>query len=240
MNHIFSNSGVLKAKKLCVITGASSGIGFETLKVFYVNNWRCVAISIDKSKQKGLFRDMPEVIPVVCDISDKEAIKASFNKIYEMNGNIDCLVNSAGVGLVRGINDIEFEELDSVLRINLEGTVMCIKEVLPYMKEGSIVNICSKAGKKGSKNSLAYCASKFGLIGLSESIALDLVNTNVRLFVINPGLTNTPMSQTLFPKSALKAIPATEVADTIFFAAEKLHHVRYACIDIYGIMDLKG
>ena len=115
---------------------------------------------------------------------------------------INILVNNAGIVFVKKLLDTSEEEWDKTIDINLKGAFLCIKEVLPFMIEnrfGIVINVSSGAGKTGFPDISAYCASKFGMIGLTESLAWEVANYNVRVMAICPGEVDTKMQQDVDP-----------------------------------------
>jgi NAD(P)-dependent dehydrogenase (short-subunit alcohol dehydrogenase family) len=117
--------------------------------------------------------------------------------VLERFGRIDCLVNNAGVLAVGPLVRVPVAALDRMLAINLRGPMLLTRAVLPPMlrqPSGSIVNVASQLGKFGAAAYAGYCASKFGLVGFTETLAEELARTNVRVWAVCPGLVDTPMA----------------------------------------------
>lgn len=132
---------------------------------------------------------------VRCDVTDEQSVTAATESTLESFGQIDILVNSAGVtGLTARVEDSELKEWERVLAINLTGTFLTCKAVIRTMRErgyGRIVNVSSIAGKEGNPNQAAYSASKAGVIGFTKSIARENADTDIRVNCITPSITAT-------------------------------------------------
>jgi 3-oxoacyl-[acyl-carrier protein] reductase len=137
------------------------------------------------------------ILGLKCDVSKHSEVKTLVDVSVKRFGRIDVLVNNAGIVYFKNIMDTTEEEWDKTIDTNLKGVFLFTKEVLPYMienKSGVIINVSSGAGKYGFPNLSAYCASKFGVIGLTESIAKEVTDTyNVKIMAICPGGVDTKM-----------------------------------------------
>ena len=132
-----------------------------------------------------------------CDVSKNSDVKSLVDISIKRFGKIDILVNNAGIVYYKNIIDTTEEEWDKTIDINLKGVFLFTKEVLSHMiknkSSGVIVNVSSSAGKSGFLHLSAYCASKFGIIGLTESIAKEVAGNNVKVIAICPGGVDTDM-----------------------------------------------
>ncbi|HEX4426104.1 MAG TPA: SDR family oxidoreductase [Terriglobales bacterium] len=135
---------------------------------------------------------------VTCDISDLNSVNALAAHVEKKHGRVDILVNNAGVGAFKSpLHEMSPEAWDKVLNINLRGVFYCIRAFAPTMikaRGGHIVNISSLAGKNALPNGAAYAASKWGLNGLSYSVAEELRAHNIRVSVVCPGSVHTDLS----------------------------------------------
>lgn len=186
-----------------LITGGSSGIGLAIASML-LEEGMAVAIaardkqkldqarqSLEKTEKKGA-----KVIAIPADVSKAEQVAAFVEQAVDAFGRIDLLVNNAGIARFNPIEDLSEEDWDETQNINLKGAFLCTKAVLPVMKRqgsGYVVNISSVAGKSGFTGASAYCASKFGMIGLTESLLEEAIQHQIRATAICPGYVATPM-----------------------------------------------
>ena len=137
------------------------------------------------------------ILGLKCDVSKHSDVKTLVDVTINKFGKIDILVNNAGIVYFKSLLDTTEDEWDSITDINLKSIFLTTKEVLPHMirnkSGGVIVNVSSGAGKSGFPNLSAYCASKFGVIGLTESIAKEVTGNNVKVMAICPGGVDTDM-----------------------------------------------
>jgi NAD(P)-dependent dehydrogenase (short-subunit alcohol dehydrogenase family) len=139
-----------------------------------------------------------KIIGRVCDVSVSSQVNNLVNEALDIYGQIDVLINNAGVTYVKKLVDTTEEQWDNTLDINLKGTFLFCKSIIPYMirqNQRAIINVSSGAGKVGFENISAYCASKFGMIGLTESLAHGVADYNIRVMTICPGQVATKMQE---------------------------------------------
>lgn len=185
----------LSADSTAVITGASSGIGRATaLALADVGLGLCLlarseeslrAIS-DEAKRRGA----RAVLVAACDVREEASVAAAVNAALARFDRIDILINSAGLSLNGAVDGYALDDWHTVIETNLTGTFLTCRAMLPAMKRqggGQIINISSGAGRNGIKNMAAYCASKFGVVGFTEALALEVRNQNIRVAVLLPG-----------------------------------------------------
>ena len=143
------------------------------------------------------------------DVSSKESVKNVVTNILKDRGSIDCLVNNAGVGIFKFAEDLTESEVDQMIDINLKGTIYCSQEVIGAMKKqnkGLIVNIVSASGTVAKSTESVYSASKFGVRGFSEALALELKDTKIHIFSAYMGNMQTNLWGNHYRKKFLKAI----------------------------------
>jgi NAD(P)-dependent dehydrogenase (short-subunit alcohol dehydrogenase family) len=181
---------------VCVVTGASSGIGRRTALDLAAQGARVCAVA----RRRALLEELVAELGgggeghsmFVCDVADRDQVRALANHVSTTYQRCDVLVNSAGHsdgGAFEGPDDID--RLERVMTVNFYGTVYCTGELLPLLEQSapsSIVNISSMAGRLGLGGSAPYCASKFAVCGFSESLHLDLAARGVCVSLIEPGL----------------------------------------------------
>jgi len=186
--------------QVALITGGSSGIGFAIAQVL-VAEGMTVAITARAPKRlekaaAALRAKGGRVIAASTDVSLASEVKTFVDQVIAETGRIDVLVNNAGIFRLGEIADLSEADWEAVQNINLKGAFLCTKAVLPTMKaqqSGYVINISSVAGKTGFGSASAYCASKFGMIGLTESLLEEGVKDHIRSTAICPGYVATPM-----------------------------------------------
>lgn len=181
--------------KNIVITGASSGIGEKVAILTAELGARPILLARSTEKLKEICASIKQKTKIDCiyytlDISDFEQVKVVFNKIYEEVGVIDILLNNAGFGVFEALQEASLDEIRQMFEVNVLGLIACTKEVIPHMLEnnrGHIINIASQAGKVGSAKSSGYSATKHAVLGFTNSLRLELFQTNIIISAVNPG-----------------------------------------------------
>ncbi len=195
--------------KVAIITGGNSGVGAATAELFAKEGAKVVitARRVDKLKEVAdkIKQSGGEVLAIPCDVSKVESVEEMVSKAVSHYGQIDVLVNNAGV-LEEGLKPIDVcldEDLEYVLGINTKGCLYCTRAVLKHMIEknkGSIINLDSVAGAFGTGGA-SYVTSKAAVIGLTKHTALRFTGTGIRCNSVNPSTIVTPMTMTTDPKS---------------------------------------
>jgi len=188
----------MQDEKVALVTGSSSGIGFETALLLARNGFHTYASMRNLEKSKDITEiAKAEKVPlqvVHLDVNDDRSVKEAIGKIESEQGRIDILVNNAGYVLLEPVEQLSIDEFKEQFETNFFGVIRIMKEVLPIMrrqKEGTIVNISSTAGRIGLPLNSAYVGSKFALEGLSESISYEVEQFGIRIIIIEPGFTRT-------------------------------------------------
>ena len=216
----------MEESKTAIITGASSGIGRATALALAEQGARLCLLAraeilLDEVAAEARRRGAGEVIPISCDVREEADVEDAVKAMLERFGRIDILINSAGLALMGEVQDYKLSDWRTVIDTNLTGTFLTCRAVLPAMKRdggGQIINISSGAGRNGIKLMAAYCASKFGVIGFTEALALEVRNHNIRVSVLLPGSVATDFSRVARrgkSEDAGYSLTAEEVASVI-------------------------
>jgi NAD(P)-dependent dehydrogenase (short-subunit alcohol dehydrogenase family) len=181
--------------KTVLITGASSGIGLATAEQFSAAGARVALVARRADRLEALAARLGHAIALPADVSDSEAVDAVVADAWSALGGLDALINAAGIALPTPLDRLTPKEWREVLDINLSGTFYPCRAVGLRMRDagaGSIVNVGSELSTIGMAMYAPYCASKFGVVGLTKALAAELAPT-VRVNVICPGPVDTPM-----------------------------------------------
>jgi 3-oxoacyl-[acyl-carrier protein] reductase len=245
--------------RVAIVTGAAQGIGFHTAKMMYRNGMRVALVDVKKDTlEKAVDKiaalsdfSAPSsvgVFPFLCDVSDEKAIEKTVEDIAARFGQIDVLVNGAGILSATKIPDIQREEWDRILGVNLSGSFFMVQKALPYLKKskhGRIINISSVAGRMGGmENSMSYAASKGGLCAITRGMARHLGPFRITVNAVCPGPTRTPIMDSyseeairnLASKNFLGRIGESDdvAAGICYLASEEAGYVTGVMLDING------
>jgi NAD(P)-dependent dehydrogenase (short-subunit alcohol dehydrogenase family) len=182
-------------QKVWFITGASKGMGLETVNAVLKNGDKVAATSRNLKELIDQIGDQNDhFLPLQVDITNNEEVKKAIETTVATFGKIDVVVNNAGYYLVGSIEEISDEEFRKTIDVNLFGTVNVIRNVMPFLrqqKSGHILNIASNMGYVGYANTGSYNAAKFAVIGLSEALAQEAKPFNIKVIAIAPGMFRT-------------------------------------------------
>ena len=208
--------------QVAVVTGAGRGIGAAIARKLGTMGAAVLVSGRTPAPLDQTVRTMVEAghraEAVTCDVTDQQSVKALAEQVEKKFGRVDILVNNAGIGgFSTPLHQLPVEDWDRILNTNLRGVFYMIHALAPLMikgKSGHIINISSLAGKNALPNGAAYAASKWGLNGLSYSVAEELRSHNIRVAVICPGSTNTELSPHE-GKSASRMLQPDDVAHVV-------------------------
>jgi 3-dehydrosphinganine reductase len=218
------------ADRVVVITGGSSGLGKELAARFLKAGAKVALIARDAAKLEAVKDELGpagKAVAYSADVADSAAVDRAFRAIAAEVGPPDVLVNCAGILHEATFADEDPQTFRAIMDINFFGTVHCVRAVLPFFRErraGRIVNVSSMAGRMGTYGYSAYCASKHAVVGLTESLRLELRPLGVRLHLVCPGEFDSPMVDAVnaYRSAANRALvqtmptlPAAAVADAV-------------------------
>lgn len=219
----------ISSPQRALITGASRGIGKATALAFAKAGVSTVLLGRSIDQLQATAEEVKalgaEAIAFGIDLSEVSQVKDRLAQVLEASGSIDILVNNAGMGYTRGLLETSLADWQRVLDLNLTSPLQCIQAILPQMRSrhgGTIINVISVAGRQAFPDWGAYCASKFGLMGMTKALAQEERSYGIRVVALCPGAVNTPLwdSDTVnadFDRSQM--LTPEDVADAIVHAA---------------------
>ena len=236
-------------KQTAFITGATSGIGKATAKIFAKNNVRLILCGRRVERLKELqseLSNLTEVTTLQFDVSKRTEVEAAISSLPNNFKEIDILINNAGNA--HGLSTIQngdVDDWDAMIDINVKGLLYVSKAIIPKMTErnkGFIVNIGSIAAKEVYMNGNVYCASKYAVNALNKGMRLDLNKHNIRVSAIHPEAVETEFSDIRFKGdtqkakavyAGYKALQAEDIADIIYFVISRPYHVNIEDLVVY-------
>ncbi len=175
-----------------IVTAGAAGIGLEVARAFVEEGAKVWVCDVDRDAIEALAKSDPQISASVCDVTDRAGVQAFFSHAVEDMGGLDCLVNNAGIaGATARIDDTAPEDWDRCLEVCLTGSYNFAHLAAPFLRDsdnGSMVNFSSAAGKHGFALRSAYAAAKWGVIGFTKSLAIELGPDGVRVNAILPGI----------------------------------------------------
>jgi len=212
--------------QVAIVTGGSSGIGLAIARAFVEEEMRVTIAARDKRRLEEAGSHLHSrsvgdgtVLAIQTDVSQANEVLRMVKQTLDHFGRLDVLVNSAGIGRMARLDELKEKDWDEILNINLKGVFLCTQAALPEMKRrrcGYVVNISSVAGKEGFAGGGAYCASKFGVMALTETLLEEASSYNIRVTAICPGYVDTPMVAGA-PVPGTEMIRPEDIAQTVLY-----------------------
>ena len=230
--------------KVCLVTGASSGIGEATARRL-AKDGADVALVARRGDRlealaKEISRDGGKALPIAADITEEDQARAAIEKAHSELGRLDVLVNNAGVMLLGPIQGADTSEWRRMVDVNVMGLLYCTYVALPIMRDqggGHIVNLSSVAGRTASLGVGVYNATKWAVGAFSESLRQEALHVNVRVTIIEPGMVVTELQDHTTNEMAKKTmermleeakapLQAEDIAESIYYAVSQPPHVN--------------
>lgn len=184
--------------KVAIVTGSTKGIGLAVAERLLNEGARVVVNGRNADVVAEVVERLgDDALGVACDVSDPEACERLVQATVDHFGRLDILVNNAGLGIFKPISELTVEEWRLQVDVNLGGVFYCSKAALPHLSDsgdGYIINVGSLASRNSFANGTGYNASKFGVLGMSEAMMLDVRHDGVRVSIVMPGSVNTPFN----------------------------------------------
>ena len=206
--------------KCVLVTGSSSGIGYEITSNLLDLGAKVIGIARNHDKSN---LENKNYITYNCDVSIHDKLEILLKQILKNHPQINCLISNAGYGNFGPLENYSTLQINKFLSTNLTSHLVITKHLLPHFKRnkmGDIIFIGSEAGLSGAKNGSLYCTAKFGLKGFSEALSKDVSNNNIRVAMINPGMVRTEFFKNLNFEpgdSDENAISLRDVSSTIAY-----------------------
>lgn len=216
--------------KIAVVTGAGSDIGEAIATLLHEEGAKVVLAGRNKDKLQNvanqLAQDSVKVVPT--DVTKKEEVDELIKMAQQTFGGLDIVINSAGQMLSSKITDYQVDEWDSMIAVNIKGTLYTAKAALPTMLEqssGHLINIASISGFEVTKSSTIYSATKAAVHTITQGLEKELAKTGVKVTSISPGMVDTAITATYNPTDRKKLEPQ-DIAEAVLYALTQPKHVN--------------
>ena len=211
--------------RVAFITGASRGVGAAVGRAFHADG-----MTVGLASRSGADLGLDGALGLECDVRDPQAVSAAVDATVERFGGIDVVVANAGVGAYGPFLEMDPDDVEAMIDINLKGTLYTARYTLPHLieRQGDFVSMASVAGLRAFPGEAVYNASKFGQLGFTRSLDLELRERGVRVTNIAPGgiATDFAMGSGREPGSTEGMMSADEVADVVLFAVNQPRNLR--------------
>ena len=236
--------------KNIIVTGATGGIGNSIIKKLNDFKANVLATGTKVEKLEELKRNFSNIKTLKFDISQTDMIETFIdNASKELNGNIDCLINNAGITQDNLAIRMNLDEWNKVIDINLTSTFLMCKFAIKKMlknKKGKIINITSVVGHTGNLGQSNYTASKAGIIAMSKSLAIEYAKKNININCISPGFIKTAMTEKIderYKESIISKIPSARLGEpddianaVLFLASDQSDYINGETLHVNGGM----
>ncbi|HDE5960647.1 TPA: SDR family oxidoreductase [Staphylococcus aureus] len=216
--------------KIAVVTGAGSGIGEAIATLLHEEGAKVVLAGRNKEKLQNvanqLSQDSVKVVPT--DVTNKEEVDELIKIAQQTFGGLDIVINSAGQMLSSKITDYRVDEWDSMIDVNIKGTLYTVQAALPTMLEqssGHLINIASISGFEVTKSSTIYSATKAAVHTITQGLEKELAKTGVKVTSISPGMVDTAITAAYNPSDRKKLDPQ-DIAEAVLYALTQPSHVN--------------
>lgn len=216
--------------KVAVVTGAGSGIGEAIATLLHEEGAKVVLAGRNKEKLQNvanqLSQDSVKVVPT--DVTNKEGVDELIKIAQQTFGGLDIVINSAGQMLSSKITDYQVDEWDSMIDVNIKGTLYTAQAALPTMLEqssGHLINIASISGFEVTKSSTIYSATKAAVHTITQGLEKELAKTGVKVTSISPGMVDTAITAAYNPTDRKKLEPQ-DIAEAVLYALTQPKHVN--------------
>lgn len=225
-------------ERVAIITGGGRGVGRAIALAFAREGAKVVICSRTRAEVEKVAAEVEwwggEALPVVADVTDEKSVSSLVGKTLERFGRVDLLVNNAGVWLPGGLQDYSLADWETTMATNLRGVFLCTKAVFGPMKEGGggkIINISSIRGKEGYPGMAAYCASKFGVIGLTQALAEEWKPFNIKVNAVCPGPVDTTFAEGA-ARDETRILPEDVAHLVVFLALDEADYISGEAIAV--------
>ena len=213
---------------------ALGGLGFPLVKLFTQCGANVIATTATEKSLDKLNKIHPNVIFCYLDFKNDDSIKNFFNYLHSYK-KIDIIINNAGINKIDDISNVDTEDWNRIFKVNLDGPFKLIKEVSPIMKKnnyGRIINVSSIFGVVSKEKRSSYSSTKWGIIGLTKSSALDLSKYNILVNSVSPGFVDTELTSKILGKSGIKEVSKNIPLGRLAKASEIANIIAYLSSDL--------